>query len=347
VTARTDFAQAVRSKPSSPLPVCVLVSLSPHLLQEAVVSLQQQSRGPSSPAGAAAKDLNCETFSALRSGDLADALQAARTLPLFATGAQARRFIVFEALHKLPAKDHPLLLAYLAAPADHTTLCLTGEKCDMRTKLGQFLGKTSYLFSLPLPRPSDMARWAQQRAAQIDLRLHPEAAGLLADLVGTDLGLMVQSLTKLQLYVDQGTAVTAQDVAAIISRTRHQSVFELTDALGQRNFARASSLMRSILSGGESALLVLTMLVRQLRQLLSLKMAVAQPGGCRRAELATLLGVRSFVVETLEAQAAQFTLPELYAALDAAAAADQQLKASRLPHGLIIDSLLLQVAGSA
>jgi DNA polymerase III delta subunit len=89
------------------------------------------------------------------------------------------------------------------------------------------------------------------------------------------------------------------------------------------------------------------MLVRQLRQLLSLKMAGAQPGGCRRAELATLLGVRSFVVETLEAQAAQFTLPELYAALDAAAAADQQLKASRLPHGLIIDSLLLQVAGSA
>jgi DNA polymerase-3 subunit delta len=327
MAARTDFAAHLKREPLRA--VYVLVGADPLLLSDAVAELRRR-------VLTAAADFNSDELDAAAGAERL--LGAARTLPMMAQ----RRWVLGRDLTKLPAKDHGALMAYVAAPVDTSVLVLTATKLDGRTKLAQALGKAGALFSLEPPRPGELPGWVQERARRAGYSLQQEAAVLLAELIGGELGVLAVSLDKIALYAGAGEGITADHVAEVVAATRVSSIFELTDALGKRDWAQASLLMRNIVGGGQSALLVLAMLVRQLRLILQAKLWQG-----RASDLAPTLGVRPFVADTLVAQARRYTEAELYRALRLAARTDARLKSSRLPHEVLLDALLMEFLGEA
>ena len=335
MAARTDWQRHIHGLggDGQPLAVYAILSSSDLLVQDAVAKLR-------SCVLTQAADFNRD---ALQGGQTTPAaiVAAASCLPVMA----ARRWVHVSQVHKLNVKNAEPLLAYLANPAPGTVLCFSGEKVDQRTKLGQSLGKSGALFNLDPPRPSELPQWIMQRAQQLQARIEPDAAALMVDLVGADLGMLLANLDKVLLYAGANTAVTATHVGEAVAATRIGSVFELTDAVGLRTWAAASQRLRNLLGGGESSLLILAMLARQLRQLLQVK-ALSQhnPG---TPALAQAMGVRPFVVETLRQQARKYSTAELQHALQLCGVADMKLKSSRVDHGLLLDGLLLDIMGAA
>ena len=303
-------------------PIYAVLTPAMVLRQEAVARLRAE-------AVQTAADFNCDEF---RAGecDLAAVLRAAHTLPMLAP----RRWVHLAAVHLLRAEGLQALAAYVAAPVPTTVLCLSGDRLDQRLKLAQALKKAQALVPVPTPRPHELGRWLQQRAQAEGLQLSGDAAALLVQLVGSDLDLLLQGLEKVRLYAGQdGTRLELEQVGEAVAATRMSTVFELNDAIGARTWGPASLKLRQLLQGGEAALMVLAMISRQLRQLLQLK--AAGPADSRR------LGVPSFALAGLQAQARRFSEAELVQGLHHAAAADLALKSSRLPAECIMERLLL------
>ncbi|MEL6547167.1 MAG: DNA polymerase III subunit delta, partial [Myxococcota bacterium] len=268
-------------------------------------------------------------------------IEAAQTLPMMAE----RRWVHVSEVHKLKAEAQERLAEYIKTPVPTTVMVLSGDKVDVRRKLGQTLKKKKAIFSFDPPKQWELTDWIDERAEHKGITLDRDAAGLLGDFVGAEVGPIDRALEKAALYAGENRAITADDVKEVVAPTRVHSIFDLTDAVGGRDLAKATALLRNALEGGESGLMVLAMIARQLRQLMQYKLLSSRR--MPNAELARALGVKPFFMSRIAEQAKRYEIDELYRALDHAHHADIAMKSSRLSHGVVLDRLLLQVLSPA
>lgn len=311
------------------LDVYAIISSEPLLVNAAVRRLRER-------AVTAAPDFNQDSF---RAGEveIQRVLEAASTLPMMAP----TRWVHLKDIHKLKSPEQEALLAYLDAPSTRTVFCLSGEKLNQNSKLGRRLSRANALFVIEPPKQRQLGHWIQKRAKTKGYLIETPAAELLAALIGTDLGSLDMALDKVALYAGDAAAIASEHVEECVAPTRMHSIFELTDAVGERNVAKATLRLRNALAHGQSGLMVLAMLARQFRNLATVKSLAGQ--GVQGGELARRAGVPAFLAEPLRKQAAQYTHSELRAALSAAAAADVRLKASRLDAEVVLARMLINV----
>jgi len=326
-----DFERHIKG--DALLPVYALVGSEAMLVADATAVLRQKTL-------TSAADFNRHEFAAGETA-IERVIEAASTLPMMAP----RRFVHLARMHALKAKDFPPLLDYLERPALQTVLCLSGDKVDQRTKLGQKLARSGGLFLFEPPRQQDLAIWIERRAKKAGFAIDHDAAQLLGDLIGTDVGSLDRALEKISLYAGSGNGITTDDVEAMVAPTRVHRIFELTDAIGCRDLGGASMLLRNTLGGGESALGVLGMITRQFRQLLQVKALAARR--MQSGQIAATLGIRPFLITELLSQARRYEASELASALEAAWRADVRLKSSGVAPGVALDRLLVEVMGQS
>ncbi|MBL0112112.1 MAG: hypothetical protein IPP42_15265 [Saprospiraceae bacterium] len=82
-----------------------------------------------------------------------------------------------------------------------------------------------------------------QEAGKKGIKLKPEAAHLLAEYLGADLGGIAQNLDKIKLSVEPEQTVSAQDLEPIIGIHKEFNVFEM-----QKLWASVTSIKYSKLS---------------------------------------------------------------------------------------------------
>ena len=317
---------APKFKSGELLPIYALLSSEGVLVQDALKKLKNV-------IAADISETNTEYFHAAEV-KMDKIVQSAQTLPFLAK----RRFIHIGHVEKLKTKEHDALIKYIEEPNPTTLLCLSGAKIDQRTKLGKSLVKHKFLFNMTPPNQKELPRWLIERARQHQCTLDMDAAFLMTDLIGNDLALLERSLEKTILYAHPHKDLTFEHIQECVAATRLNSVFELTDAIGERQLEQALILLNKVLSGGESALLVLSMLARHLRQLIGIQNLSHY--GLSDYDLAKEIGSRHFLIKPLREQASRFTHEELKHALQRTSDFDMRLKSSRVPPAFILQEFL-------
>src|SRR6185312_7633712 len=102
----------------------------------------------------------------------------------------------------------------------------------------------------------------------------------------SDARILDQNLEKLVAYAGD-ERIGSQAVRALVAESREASVFELVDAVGQRERYAALAAYRSLLAEDVSPIYILVMLTRQIRLLL-----LAREAQERREDLGTTLKLR-------------------------------------------------------
>ncbi|HEY4243773.1 MAG TPA: DNA polymerase III subunit delta [Kofleriaceae bacterium] len=240
-----------------------------------------------------------------------------QTLPMMAQ----RRLVYVRDLAGLPADDADALLAYVAKPNPSTVVLAVTSKLDKRVKLFAQLSRKGYLHVLEAPR--QLAPWVRNEAQQLGVKIDGAAVTRLVNTVGDDLSRLSLSVEQLGLYAGQ-RVVTAADVDELIADTRERSVFELTDAIGSGDRGRALAAVAALVDQRESAVGVVVMLARHIRQLTMVHVLRAQ--NAPKSAWASQLGVPPFVVDKLAAQARIYGPSALAAATQRLATADRALK---------------------
>ncbi len=182
-------------------------------------------------------------------------------------------------------------------------------------------------------------------AASRGIAFEHGAATHLVERCGNDIARLLSELDKCALSAGIGAPISSRVIDEMTQRAPHDTVFDLTDAIGERRGAKAIALLRELLESGEAPELMLSLLVRHLRQLLQartfLDAGFALDSGLARKippalaaqlpkdgrdNLALALQSSSWMARRLSTQARQFSVPQLEAALQHALEADLMLK---------------------
>ena len=290
-------------------PMYVLHSEHPILIERVITALRDVVVPP------AARGFNYDLVEGKPTGARIVAL--AQTLPMMA----ARRLIYVRDLAAMPADDAEPLLAYLAKPNPSTVIVAVTGKLDKRIKLYAQLAKKGFLHVLEAPR--QLAPWVRAEAKRKGVELEPAAINRLVDAVGDDLSRLALTVEQLGLYAGS-RAVTSDDVDDLVADTRERTVFELTDAIGAADRPRALAAVAALCDQRESAVGVVVMLARHVRQL-SLVYTLRETN-VPRPGWGSMLGVPPFVVDKLIAQARRYSPSSLAVATTRLANADRALK---------------------
>jgi len=290
-------------------PVYVLHSEHPILVERALAAIKEAAVPP------AARGFNYDVVDGKPSGTRIVAL--CQTLPMMA----AKRMVLVRDLSLLPADDAEPLVQYFAKPSPSTVLVALASKLDKRMKIFAAASKKGLLHVLEAPR--QLSPWVRAEATARGVKLDGNAVSRLIDAVGDDLSRLALAIEQLGLYAGD-RPVTGDDVDDLIADTRERSVFELTDAIGAADRPRALAAVAKLCDQRESAVGVVVMLARHIRQLSLVH--VMQREGVPRGALAGRIGVPPFVVDKLLAQARSYAPRALASATEQLAIADRALK---------------------
>lgn len=196
-------------------------------------------------------------------------VRAALTLPCVAPS----RLVVVKRAQELPVRESEPLAEYASAPNASTCLLLLADEPLRAHGRGRktdhwLLGAVPSGAVVPVRRLSGppLVAWLQKRAAAEGIQISEEAAQLLVEWVGDDLGALVGDLEKAALYGSAADLrVGVAEVTAVVGEQRLRSVFDLTRALERRELGQALTVLDRVLAAGEEPLAVLGMVTRELR----------------------------------------------------------------------------------
>jgi DNA polymerase-3 subunit delta len=263
----------------------------------------------------------------------ADAIaRSAATFPF----VSPRRLVVARHVEALPAKGAERLGAYLAAPSATTCLLLLAGQplgADRSRRSEHWLLRAvepRAVVELAPLRGSALERALRQRAQVDGLEVSDEAARLLVDLVGEDLGRLLGEAHKAALAGGpDNRRVGASQVAAVVGETRLRGLFELTGSIERGDRSRALALLDQVLAAGEEPLVLLALITRHLRNLWEAREDARH--GRAAAALARRLRLPPAVAERLIARAQHLTARELAYRLERCWQVEHRVKSGGQP----------------
>lgn len=312
-----------------PGPLYYLYGKERFLIDRAVGIIKQRALEP------ATRDFNFEILSAREAG-AARILDAARTLPMMAR----RRLLLVRDLEELKADELAILLPYVSAPCPETCLVFVGDKLDTRLKFFATLKKRALVLKLDPLFERQLVGFVREEARRLRVRLEAGVAELVAGEIGSDLGQLADAVERLGNFAG-GRPVSIADCEQVVNASRQRTVFELANAIGDRSRPRALRALGSLLQARESAVRIVAMLARHVRQLWTARALLSRHPS--RLELAGALGISPYFVDGIEAQARRlghFELQSIHAALYTA---DKALKSSRLEDERLLEQLVLEL----
>lgn len=210
-------------------------------------------------------------------------------------------------------------------------------------------------------------------AAERNIPLERGAAERLVERVGHNIAALLNDLEKCALRVGTGNVITRYVVEEMTRQAPHETVFDLMDAIGTRQSARAVWLLREILGSGDAPEQIMALLTSHIRQLLqaravldarlpldaslstriSPQLAEQFPRESRDS-LLSMTGPQAWKVSKLGAQARNFSMPQLQNALEALLKTDLAMKGiegdggadTRQQPTLLMELLIVQLCNA-
>ena len=238
-------------------------------------------------------------------------ITAARRFPMMAE----RQLVVVKEAQQMKTLEE--LTIYCEQPLDSTVLVILmhGASADKRRSLYKTVLKTGVIVDSPALRDYEMPQWIAAYYEGRGLKIHPEAAQLLAESAGTDLGKIAVETDKLLKNLPEGVKeVSVEDIEKNVGVSRQFSVFELTKCLSYRQAAQALKISAHI---GQTPRFALPMVVAPLFTHYSriLKYHALLPTRPSPADAARVLGVNPYFLKEYDAAVRNYSLKQAMAAV--------------------------------
>lgn len=232
------------------------------------------------------------------------------------------------------------LADYLARlPATTTLIALLDDEIPASSPLLKAAQEHGKVIQCTLPKGAALESWINKRAQTLGVKITPEATSLLANFTGNHLRMLANELDKLASYAGERAIINVEDVRLLSGQAQEARIFDLTDALAQRNRKQALDLLHDLLADGEPPLKLISTITSQVRSLLLVKELAND--GLRIQQIVTATGMAPFVAEKALRQVGKFQTAQLEGAYRQLLATDAALKRSRMTPEMALDLLVV------
>ncbi len=272
--------------------------------------------------------------------DVKEVIDLAQTLPFFAQ----RRLIVFEdtGFFKSAGGD---LADYIKDMPETTYFIFLENEVDKRSRLYKAVKAKGRIVELSTQDEATLKRWIQGIVRR-EKKQMPEADTVyFLGKVGTDMENIQRELEKLVCYAIDRESITREDIDAVCVTQISNHIFDMVDAVADRNQRRALDLYYGLLALKEPPMRILFLLIRQYRILFHVKALLRQ--GYGRREIASKAGLHPFAAGKYMDQAKRFKAAELKEVMEDGADMEHRVKTGLLTDSLAVELFIVKYSGKA
>lgn len=214
-------------------PAYLLYADNEYMIEEALSSVKKTIPKTEMPFNFNVFDMD-SADSIPTAGEITDTLN---TVSFFGS----RRYVIVKNLQKISAKEFKKFQSYIANPSPNSVFLMsyTGTlKKEMKE-----ITKGLKTICLDI-RENDLPVWIKEKIRQKGITIKDDAVEYLIGVVGDDIGLLSSEIEKLASFGNE--TITIGIIKEIVEGSRDYSVFDLTNALREKNIEKVLRIYRTL-----------------------------------------------------------------------------------------------------
>lgn len=259
-------------------------------------------------------------------------------------------------------------------PANNILL-LTTENIDKRKKLFNQIKTYGEIVDCSVTPGSSRNAVREQKEivqemvrstlTQFNKTIEPRALELLFERVGFHPVGVVMEVEKLVLFIEERQKISVSDIELMVARTREDAIFQLTEALGNKNRQQSLTILNHLTRDGVHSLAILATIRNYFRKLLIFRslQLTGHPAWTRnmnansfqnqylpalkeKGAWSELLKGHPYALFMSFSKASDFSISALKKSLALVLGAEYRLKGAPIPHNIVLEELLLSLITS-
>ena len=234
-----------------------------------------------------------------------DVINACRRYPMFSE----KQVVIIKEAQDL--KGIEKLEGYVEKPLPSTLLFVAykGKKVDGRTKLAKLLKEKAVLMSTKKMYDSALPEWTADLIKQKGYTVNKKALFLLIDHIGNDLSRLSNEVDKLVLNLKDRTQINEDDIEKYVGISKEYNVFELQQAIAQRDLYKAVRIVQYFGSNPKAA--PLQLVFPSLYNFFSKVQVIYTVPSKDEKTIASALGVNAYFVRDYIATSSKYNYSEI------------------------------------
>ena len=264
-----------------------------------------------------------------------DVIAMCETMPFF---SERRLVIVNDSSFFKTSNDE--LADYIKKLPDYIVLIFVEKNVDKRNKVYKSVNSCGYVCEMAYQTAAMLKKWIAGMLAKENYRVTESACDLLLDKTGANMELIKNEVDKLVSYCKGRDSVMPEDVNAVCSTQTTSRIFEMIEAVANKNRDKALNLYYDLLELKESPMLILYLIVRQFNGILQAKDYAAS--GLSNKEVAMRMKIQPFIAGKYLSQSKYFTVDKIKEILKECADVEERVKRGRLQEKLGVEMIIIK-----
>lgn len=153
----------------------------------------------------------------------------------------SRRYVVVRNLQRISTKEFKKFQSYIANPSPNSVFLMSYTGTLKKEMKESTKGLKTICLDI---RENDLPVWIKEKIRQKGITIKDDAVGYLIGVVGNDIGLLSSEVEKLASFGNE--TITISGIKEIIEGSRDYSVFDLTNALREKNIEKVFRIYRTL-----------------------------------------------------------------------------------------------------
>lgn len=200
---------------------------------------------------------------------------------------------------------------YVKSPLNSTVLVINYKykTLDKRKTFTKLLDQKGVLFESKKIYDNQLPNWISTYLKQLGYTISPQAVAMISEYLGADLSKVANELDKLIISLPAGSQITPDQIEKNIGISKEFNVFELQNALGERDLLKANRIINyfGANQSGNPGPVVISSLFGYFSKILNYHFLEDKS----QNNVAAVLGVHPFFVKTYVAAAKNYSIKKL------------------------------------
>ena len=279
---------------------------------------------------------NCEELNA-RILDPDELVNALKSFPINSN----YRLILVDEVDKASQKIFDLLKEVIEHPHKEIILILITENALKFRFLSHVAEETYKAYKIADPYESQLYKWIMYIAKKYKKKILGSAIEYLKINICTNLGRLDKEIEKISSTIKDKDVIDLKDIEGFISDSKSVTIFDLTDALSQKDLQNSLRYFNKLKNQKEPPLYIMNVFYRQFYQLVLGHLYTAE--GISPSEICTKLKINSYFQKKFLGSLKNFTLQELEKIIDKLTVIDSHIKTSKMDPQILMKNLIRNV----
>ena len=247
------------------------------------------------------------------------------TLPIMAE----KRFIIVKAgnIFKQKIGNFELLKKFVKDIPKSTILIIIINEDLSKNKRKEIIDEYGEIINLAPPKYQNLDKWIKLQFKQRGKKINYRGIKILEKMFNNNLQQLDSEIDKICTYIDEKKKVELKDIKKVISRDRRlkeNEIFELLDAISNREKEKSVYLYQHMITSGEVPQIIFAMITRRMKLMLIIKDLKKE--GMNYKPIAQKIGIHPYPVKKIYRYVDNYSFKELEALLDKFLQADIRVK---------------------